>query len=89
MTEKFKKGEIVLCKDFTEETDWRLAIYLEYNEQGDYDNRHHKVSTYFSQDDNKGVFSIDKMPHYKRYVRKLPHINFGNEVVWGKEEHAD
>lgn len=86
--EEFKKGEIVLFKDYTEETDWRIGIYVEYDKKG-YEGLHHKVSTYFTQV-NENTFSIDKYSNHRRYVKRLPYINFGKGVIWGKEEeHAN
>lgn len=87
--EEFKKGEIVLCKNYTEETDWSLGIYIEYDRKG-YDDKHHKVSPCFTQI-SENTFSIDKCPLYKRYIKRLPNINFGKGVIWGeqKEEHAN
>ena len=87
--EEFKKGEIVLCKDYTEETDWQIGIYIEYSKDG-YNDRHHKISVYFTQI-NENTFAIDKYPLYKRYVKRLPYINFGNGIIWGeqKEEHVN
>jgi len=87
--EEFKRGEIVLYKDYVEEPDWSLGIYIEYDKKG-YDDKHHKVSPYFTQI-NENTFSIDKRAIYRRYVKKLPNINFGKGVIWGeqKEEHAN
>lgn len=86
--EEFKKGEIVLFKDYTEETDWRVGIYIEYDKKG-YKGIHHKVSTYLTQI-KEDTFAIDKYVNYRRYVKKFPYVNFGNGVIWGKEEeHAN
>ena len=87
--EKFQKGEIVLYKNYIEEPDWQLGFYIGYDDNGKADGCH-IVNCYLTTcDEPNEVFAIDKYRFRKRYVRKLPHINFGNEVVWGKEEHAD
>ena len=87
--EEFKRGEIVLFKDYTEETDWQVGFYIEYDKEG-YEGKHHRVSIYLTQI-NENTFAIDKYKGYRRYVKKLPYINFGNGVIWGKEEeeHAN
>ena len=82
--EEFKKGEIVLYKDYIEEPDWNLGIYIEYDKEG-YEGLHHKVSSYFTQI-KEDTFAIDRYPRYRRHVKKLPYVNFGNGIIWGKEE---
>ncbi len=86
--EEFKKGEIVLYKNYMEEPDWQFGIYLKY-EKDDKDGRHYIVNPYFTEF-NDNTCSIDKYELRFRYIKKLPNINFGNGVIWGeKEEHAD
>ena len=86
--EEFKKGEIVLYKNYIEEPDWQLGIYLGY-EKDTKEGRPYTVNPYFTEF-NDGTFSIDKYPFHFRHVKKLPNINFGNGVIWGEEEeHAD
>ena len=86
--EKFKKGEIVLYKNYIEEPDWQLGIYLGYEKDAK-EGRPYTVNPYFTEF-NDGTLSIDKYPFHFRHVKKLPNINFGNGVIWGEEEeHAD
>ena len=86
--EEFKKGEIVLYKNYIEEPDWQFGIYLGY-EKDNKNGRSYIVNPYFTEF-NDGTFSIDKYPFHFRHVKKLPNINFGNGVIWGEEEeHAD
>lgn len=85
---EFKKGEIVLFKNYIEEPDWQLGIYLDYEEDTK-DDKPYTVNPYFTESNNN-TFSIDKYPFRFRHVKKLPNINFGNGVIWGqKEEHVN
>lgn len=85
---EFKEGEIVLYKNYIEEPDWKFGIYLGY-EKDSKGNKPYIINPYFTEyGDN--TFSIAKYPFHFRYVKKLPNINFGNGVIWGKEEeHAN
>ena len=86
--EEFKKGEIVLFKNYIEESDWQLGIYLGYEKDAK-DGKPYTVNPYYTECGNN-TFSIDKYPFHFRHVKKLPYINFGKGVVWGKEEeHAN
>ena len=86
--EEFKKGEIVLYKNYMEEPDWQFGIYLDYKKD-DKDNRPYIINPYYTEY-NDNTCSIDKYTCRFRYIKKIPSINFGNGVIWGKEEeHAN
>ena len=86
--EEFKKGEIILYKNYIEEPDWQLGIYLGYEKDAK-DNKPYTVNPYYTEF-NDNTCSIDKYPFHFRHVKKIPNINFGNSVIWGEEEeHAD
>ena len=87
--EEFKKGEIVLFKNYIEEPDWQFGIFLDYEKDAK-DGKPYIVNPYFTESSNN-TFSIDKYKFAFRHMKKLPNINFGNSVIWGeeKEEHAN
>ena len=86
--EEFKKGEIVLFKNYMEEPDWQFGIYLSYKKD-DKEGRSYIVNPYLTEF-NDNTFSIDKYEMRFRHIKKIPNINFGNGVIWGeKEDYAD